>query len=78
MTSKLNNSIASYSHGMKQRIALIAALVHKPALFILDEPFVGLDPTASFELKKTDAGACRKWWCCILFDTCIRGCPEAM
>ncbi|MCT1903634.1 ABC transporter ATP-binding protein [Oceanobacillus sojae] len=52
MTSKLNNSIASYSHGMKQRIALIAALVHKPALFILDEPFVGLDPTASFELKR--------------------------
>ncbi|GIO22726.1 ABC transporter ATP-binding protein [Oceanobacillus sp. J11TS1] len=52
MTSKLNNRIASYSHGMKQRTALIAALVHKPKLFILDEPFVGLDPTASFELKK--------------------------
>lgn len=52
MTSKLHNSIASYSHGMKQRVALIAALVHKPKLFILDEPFVGLDPTASFELKR--------------------------
>ncbi|WP_080873616.1 ABC transporter ATP-binding protein [Oceanobacillus timonensis] len=52
MTSKLHNSIASYSHGMKQRIAIIAALVHRPALFILDEPFVGLDPTASYELKR--------------------------
>ncbi|MFD1068046.1 ABC transporter ATP-binding protein [Oceanobacillus locisalsi] len=52
MTNKLHNSIASYSHGMKQRIAIIAALVHQPALFILDEPFVGLDPTASFELKR--------------------------
>lgn len=52
MTSKLHHSISSYSHGMKQRIAIIAALVHQPALLILDEPFVGLDPTASFELKR--------------------------
>lgn len=51
MTGKLHHSIASYSHGMKQRIAIIAALVHQPSLFILDEPFVGLDPTASFQLK---------------------------
>ncbi|WP_339183782.1 ABC transporter ATP-binding protein [Oceanobacillus sp. FSL W7-1293] len=52
MTGKLHHSITSYSHGMKQRIAIIAALVHQPSLFILDEPFVGLDPTASFQLKK--------------------------
>ncbi|WP_040984376.1 ABC transporter ATP-binding protein [Oceanobacillus jeddahense] len=52
MTGKLHHSIASYSHGMKQRIAVIAALVPQPSLFILDEPFVGLDPTASFQLKK--------------------------
>lgn len=51
MTGKLHHSITSYSHGMKQRIAIIAALVHQPSLFILDEPFVGLDPTASFQLK---------------------------
>ncbi|TCK98775.1 ABC-2 type transport system ATP-binding protein [Natranaerovirga hydrolytica] len=52
MTSKLNDLISSYSHGMKQRITLIAALVHEPKIFILDEPFVGLDPTATIQLRK--------------------------
>ena len=47
----LGSPIKSYSHGMKQKVALIAALAHKPKLLILDEPFVGLDPKASHDLK---------------------------
>lgn len=62
MTDVLNDQIASYSHGMKQKIVLIGALIHKPKLFLLDEPFVGLDPQASFLLKEefkrlVDAGS---------------------
>ena len=47
----LGKPIASYSHGMKQKLALISALIHDPRLIIMDEPFVGLDPRASHELK---------------------------
>ena len=51
MQDSLGELIGAYSHGMKQKTALIAALVHKPRLMVLDEPFVGLDPEASFHLK---------------------------
>lgn len=51
MEENLGELIGAYSHGMRQKTALIAALVHQPRLMVLDEPFVGLDPEASFHLK---------------------------
>ena len=48
----LGDLVSSYSHGMKQKLVLISALVHSPKLLVLDEPFVGLDPIASFRLKE--------------------------
>ncbi|KRQ87259.1 putative ABC transporter ATP-binding protein YxlF [Caloramator mitchellensis] len=47
----LNSSIGSYSHGMKQKLIIIGALIHNPSVWILDEPLVGLDPKAAFVLK---------------------------
>ena len=52
MEENLNDTIESFSHGMKQKIALIAALAHDPKVLIMDEPFVGLDPKAVFDVKK--------------------------
>lgn len=52
MLNELNNPIKAFSHGMKQKIALIAALSHEPKVLIMDEPFVGLDPKAIFDMKE--------------------------
>ena len=51
ITNNLGSLISSYSHGMKQKLAIISALIHKPKLLVIDEPFVGLDPKASHTLK---------------------------
>ncbi len=52
ITSNLSQLISEYSHGMKQKLAIISALIHEPKLIIMDEPFVGLDPKAAFSLKE--------------------------
>ena len=59
ITDSLGDLISSYSHGMKQKLALIGAFIHAPKLFVFDEPFVGLDPEASFNLKSIMKEACQ-------------------
>lgn len=58
MTDDLNLPISDCSHGMRQKVALIGALIHKPKLILMDEPFVGLDPVASHQLKQVMAQHC--------------------
>ena len=60
ITEALGDLISSYSHGMKQKVAIISALIHNPRLLVLDEPFVGLDPKATFTLKEIMREMCRQ------------------
>ena len=59
ITKNLGDVISTYSHGMKQKLALISALIRNPKLLILDEPFVGLDPKAAFLVKETMKDLCK-------------------
>ena len=68
LTQNLGDTISSYSHGMKQKLAIIAALIHRPRILILDEPFVGLDPKAAFTLKTIMSQICQEG-CAIFFST---------
>lgn len=60
ITDSLGDAISSYSHGMKQKVAIISALIHQPKLLVLDEPFVGLDPKATFTLKEIMHDMCEQ------------------
>ena len=58
LTEDLAQPVSAYSHGMKQKLAILAALLHAPKLILMDEPFVGLDPLASHQLKQTMRAFC--------------------
>lgn len=60
LKENLNSEISSFSHGMKQKVALIAALVHNPQILIMDEPFVGLDPKAVYDMKEVIKQMCKE------------------
>ena len=60
LTADLAQPVSAYSHGMKQKLAVIAAFIHAPKLIVMDEPFVGLDPKASHTLKEMMRAHCQK------------------
>jgi ABC-2 type transport system ATP-binding protein len=68
LTDDLAQPISAYSHGMKQKLAIISALIHEPKLLIMDEPFVGLDPKASHLLKQLMREICNQGGA-IIFST---------
>lgn len=77
ITGDLGSLISAYSHGMKQKLALTAALLHEPKLLVLDEPFVGLDPEAAFHMKEIFCELCKRD-CAILFSTHVLDVAEKL
>jgi len=77
LTASLGDLISSYSHGMKQKLALISALMHKPKLMIFDEPFVGLDPKAVFTIKEIMRRLCDEG-CAVFFSTHVLDVAEKL
>ena len=77
LTGNLGDLISSYSHGMKQKLALISALMHKPKLIICDEPFVGLDPKAVFAVKEIMRRLCGEG-CAVFFSTHVLDVAEKL
>ena len=78
MENSLNDTIDSFSHGMKQKIALISALSHNPKVLIMDEPFVGLDPKAVFDVKQVMNEMIKERKNNFLLNTHIRCCRKIM
>ena len=84
LTADLAQPISAYSHGMKQKLAIISAWIHEPKLIIMDEPFVGLDPAASHLLKgmtpaqDPDAPLLRRRRGHLLLDSCAGGGRKAL
>jgi ABC-2 type transport system ATP-binding protein len=77
ITASLGDLISAYSHGMKQKLAIISALIHHPKLLILDEPFVGLDPKAAHTLKEIMRELCGQG-CAIFFSTHVLDVAEKL
>ena len=69
LNDRIKDPISSYSHGMMQKISLISALLHSPKLLVLDEPFVGLDPKATFELKEILKKKCKEEGLMVFFSS---------
>ena len=78
LTGDLAQPVAAYSHGMKQKLAIISAWLHEPKLILMDEPFVGLDPKASHLLKGHDARGVRRGRRDLLLDPRARGGGKAL
>ena len=77
LTDDLAQPIAAYSHGMKQKLAIISAWLHEPKLILMDEPFVGLDPKAAHS-HGHDARALRRRRRDLLLHACARSCGKAL